>query len=168
MKPFEQYLQDLRMVRSTGASVPETSYYNALATFLNEIGKTLKPKVRCILQLANRGAGNLDGGLFTFNQFQKTSDTNPLPGQLPERGAIEVKPTSDDAWVTASGKQVMKYWERYGLVLVTNYRDFVLVGKGTNGKPIKLETYRLAGNEAEFWSLTQHPHGAKDRCDSFA
>ena len=160
MKPFEQYLQDLRMIRSTGASVPETSYYSVLAILLNEIGKTLKPKVRCILQLANRGAGNPDGGLFTSDQFQKTSDTDPLPGQLPERGAIEIKPTRDDAWVTASGKQVSKYWERYGLVLVTNYRDFVLVGKDANGKPIKLETYRLAENESEFWSLCQHPQRA--------
>lgn len=139
------------------SSVPETSYYSALATLLNEIGKTLRPKVRCILQLANRGAGNPDGGLFTSNQFQRTSDTAPLPGQLPERGAIEVKPTSNDAWVTASSKQVSKYWQRYGLVLVTNYRDFVLVEKDANGKPIKLETYRLAQNESDFWSLCQHP-----------
>ncbi len=160
MRPFEQYLQDLGIIRSTGASVPETSYYSALATLFTEVGKALKPKVRCILQLANRGAGNPDGGLFTSNQFQKTSDTDLLSGQLPERGAIEVKPTGDDAWVTASGKQVTKYWERYGLVLVTNYRDFVLVGKDANGKPIKLETYRLGESESKFWSMTQHPQQA--------
>jgi hypothetical protein len=127
---------------------------------LNEIGKTLKPKVRCVLTLANRGAGNPDGGLFTSSQFQKTSDADPLPGQPPERGVIEVKPTGDDAWVTASGKQVSKYWGKYGLVLVTNYRDFVLVGKDSNGKPAKLETYRLAQSEYEFWSLCEHPQRA--------
>ena len=161
MKPFEEYLKNLIQIRSTGAGVPETSYYGALETLLNEIGKTIKPKIRCVLTLANRGAGNPDGGLFTYNQFQKASDKAPIPGQLPEHGAIEVKPTHDDAWVTASGKQVSKYWGKYGLVLVTNYRDFVLIGKDAIGQPVKLETYRLAGNEPEFWILAQHPQSAE-------
>ena len=71
MNPVETYFRDLSEIRSTGANVPETSFYGALEKLLNEIGKTLKPKVRCVLQLANRGAGNPDGGLFTANQFQK-------------------------------------------------------------------------------------------------
>jgi hypothetical protein len=58
--------------------------------------------------LANRGAGNPDGGLFTANQFQKGIGAEPILGQMPERGVIEVKSTTDDAWVTASGKQVSK------------------------------------------------------------
>ncbi len=161
MKPFEEYLKNLMQIRSTGAGVPETSYYGALENLLNEIGKALKPKVRCVINLANRGAGLPDGGLFTYNQFQKASDKTPLPGQLPERGVIEVKPTHDDAWVTASGKQVSKYWGKYGLVLVTNYRDFVLIGKDVNGQPVKLETYRLAGNEPKFWILAHHPQSAE-------
>ena len=161
MKPFEAYLRNLTQIRSTGGGVPETSYYGALETLLNETGKTIKPKIRCVLTLANRGAGSPDGGLFTYNQFQKASDKSPLPGQLPEHGVIEVKPTQDDAWFTASGKQVSKYWGKYGLVLVTNYRDFVLIGKDTTGQPVKLETYRLAGNESEFWKLAQHPQQAE-------
>ncbi len=161
MKPFEEYLKNLIQIRSTGAGVPETSYYGALENLLNEIGKALKPKVRCVINLANRGAGLPDGGLFTYNQFQKASDKTPLPGQLPERGVIEVKPTHGDAWVTASGKQVSKYWGKYGLVLVTNYHDFVLIGKDVNGQPVKLETYRLATNEPDFWALAEHPRSAE-------
>jgi hypothetical protein len=57
MTPFETYLTNLNEIRSTGAAVPETSYYGALETFLNEIGKTLKPRVRCVLNIQNRGAG---------------------------------------------------------------------------------------------------------------
>jgi hypothetical protein len=161
MKPFEAYLRNLAQIRSTGGGVPETSYYGALETLLNEIGKTIKPKIRCVLTLANRGVGNPDGGLFTYNQFQKASDKAPLPGQLPGHGVIEVKPTHDDAWVTSSGKQVSKYWGKYGLVLVTNYRDFVLIGKDVNGQPMKLETYRLAANEPDFWALAEHPQRAE-------
>lgn len=163
MNPVEVYLRDLGEIRSTGANVPETSYYGALEKLLNEIGKSLKPKVRCVLQLANRGAGNPDGGLFTANQFQRGKDLDPIPGQMPERGAIEVKPTREDAWVTASGKQVSKYWDKYGLVLVTNYRDFVLVGKDGAGQPVKLETFRFAESEKSFWTQTAHPRKTAEK-----
>lgn len=91
MSPLSAYLHSLREIHATGASVPETSYYGALETLLNEIGKTLKPRVRCVINLANRGAGIPDGGLFTAEQFQR-GDVAPLPGQLPARGVIEVKP----------------------------------------------------------------------------
>ena len=73
MNPLETYLKDLRDIRSTGAAVAETSFYPALSNLFNEIGKTLKPKVRCVINLANRGAGLPDGGLFTADQFQKAS-----------------------------------------------------------------------------------------------
>ncbi|MFH0982664.1 MAG: type ISP restriction/modification enzyme [Planctomycetota bacterium] len=162
MDPLESYFRDLHQIRGTGAAVPETSYYSALANLLNEVGKTLKPKVRCVLQLANRGAGNPDGGLFIANQFQKSGEADPMPGQLPERGIIEVKPTSNDAWITADGPQVSKYWGKYRLVLVTSYRDFVLLGSDAQGKPVKLETYRLANNESDFWVQTAHPRRAAD------
>src|SRR3990172_11615557 len=164
MNPVETYFRDLSEIISTGANVPETSFYGALEKLLNETGKTLKPKVRCVLQLANRGAGNPDGGLFTANQFQKGTGADPIPGQMPERGVIEVKPAKDDAWVTASGKQVSKYWGKYGLVLVTNYRDFVLIGKDAAGNPIKLETLRLAETEQSFWTQAAHPRKAAEKC----
>jgi hypothetical protein len=55
MTPLEAYLTSLLEIRSSGEAVDETSYYGALETFFNEVGKTLKPKVRCVLQLKNRG-----------------------------------------------------------------------------------------------------------------
>ena len=57
---------------------------------------------------------------------------------------IEVKAVGDDAWLTAAGDQVSRYWGRYRLVLVTNTRDFVLVGENVAGHPVMLETFRLA------------------------
>lgn len=41
---------------------------------------------------------------------------------------------------------------------MTNYRDFVLVGRDAEGHPAKLETYRLAESESAFWEAAQHPH----------
>jgi hypothetical protein len=55
----------------------------------NEIGKGLRPKVRCVMPIADRGAGLPDGGFFAATQFQKAADAKPRPGALPERGVVE-------------------------------------------------------------------------------
>jgi len=156
MNPLETYIRELYDIRSTGAATPETSYYGPLAALLNEVAKTLKPKVKCIMGLQDWGAGFPDGGLFTPDQFQKAA-TKPLPGTNPTRGVIEVKSTKGDTWLTAEGKQVSDYWGLYRQVLVTNLRDFLMVGQDAEGKQVKLEAYRLAPNEADFWREAAHP-----------
>ena len=70
---------------------------------------------------------------------------------------IEVKAPDDDAFLTAAGEQVSRYWHRYRLVLVTNTRAFVLVGEDANGKPAKLETFRLANRAEEFARALETP-----------
>lgn len=157
---LETYLRELLEIRSSGEATDETSYYPALTDLLDSVGDELKPKVRSILLLKNRGAGHPDGGLFTKDQFQRPKDAQPRPGQKPGRGAIEIKSTADDAWVTADGDQVTKYWQAYGQVLVTNYRDFVLLGRDAEGAPLKLASYRLAPDEKRFWKLAAHPRKA--------
>ncbi len=101
MHPLETYLKDLRDIRSTGAAVAETSFYPALSNLLNEIGKTLKPKVRCVFTIVNRGAGLPDVGLLTADQLRK-DDPNPMAGQLPARGVLEV---SAYAWPSVVDSQ---------------------------------------------------------------
>ncbi len=162
MHPLETYLQELRAVRYSGAGVRETSYYPALSNLLNEIGKTLKPKVRCILQLQDTGAGLPDGGLFTEDQVRNDGGDLPI-GAVPSRGAIEAKPASEDAWRIAESRQVKQYWSRYRQVLVTNYRDFVLVGADSDGNRIVLETYRLAGDERAFWQKAAQARTAAEQ-----
>jgi hypothetical protein len=49
---LETYLRDLRDIHNTGAAVKETSYYGPLANLFNDLGKTLKPKVRCVIPTA--------------------------------------------------------------------------------------------------------------------
>jgi len=156
MTPLETYLASLREIRSSGEAVDETSYYVPLANLFNEIGKSLKPKVHCVLQLKNRGAGSPDGGLFTEDQFKKRKAEEKSLPQNPARGVVEIKATSQDAWVTADGEQVSRYWTKYRQVLVTNYRDFVFLGQDHAGKPLKLETYRLAISESDFWNAAAH------------
>jgi hypothetical protein len=157
MNTLEAYLKDLRDIRSTGAAVPETSFYPALANLLDEIGKSLKPRVRCVINLANRGAGLPDGGLFTAGQFQKPSDGEAKPGQPPERGVLEAKPMAESVERIATSQQVERYCAKYGLVLVTNFRDFLLLRSGPGTKPTPLESYRLAAEEQAFWAAAAHP-----------
>ncbi|MCL5279792.1 MAG: N-6 DNA methylase [Planctomycetes bacterium] len=158
--PVETYLKDLGEIYRTGGGVAEESYYGALETLLNEIGKKLKPRVRCIAQLQNIGAGEPDFGLYTANQFQRANDAHPIEGQPPERGVIECKPWNDDSFARSEGTQVSKYWKKYSLVLVTNYRDFVLIGRDDRDKPIRLEAFRLAESENAFRGMLAQPHKA--------
>jgi len=147
----------MQSIRSSGNATDETSYYTPLNNLLDEIGKEVKPRIRCILTLKNRGAGHPDGGLFSPEQFQKVTRGEPLPGQKPTRGAIEIKPTDDDTWATSDSDQVTKYWKEYGQVLVTNYWDFVHLTRDRDGKPAKLDRFRLTPNEKAFWKLAEHP-----------
>jgi len=99
--------------------------------------------VRCVINPASRGAGIPDGGFFVAGQFQK-GVAGPLPGQLPARGALEVKAVDADVRVVAESQQVRRYLEKYRQVLVTTYREFVLVGYDADGLPALLESQCFA------------------------
>ena len=150
-------MKDLRDIHATGAGVAEASLYPAFSNLLNEIGKSLKPKVRCVINLANRGAGLPDGGLFTPDQFQRAGDAEPKQGQPPARGVLEAKPPSQEVQKIARTRQVKQYCGQYGLVLVTNFRDFLLLGRDPQGEPLALEAYSLAGDERTFWRAAGRP-----------
>jgi len=159
MQFVEEYFKSLSEVFRTGGGTEEESFYGALETLLNQIGSELKPPIRCVQQLRNTGAGEPDFGLYSANQFQDSAkDSRPIEGALPERGVIEVKGWKEDAFLTAQTDQVTRYWEKYGLVLVTNYRDFVLIGRDAEGRAIRLESHRLAESESAFLELLAHPH----------
>ena len=153
MSATETYLRDLRTIHSTGQAVAETSYYGPLASLLNEVGKTLRPRVHAVINLQNRGAGIPDGGLFSHDQLRADDDAAQelSTGQVPSRGVLEVKGTAADVEQTADSEQVKRYLARYGQVLVTNYRDFLPVTQGANGEITQLEPYRLAVTEQDFW-----------------
>ena len=153
-KAVEDYCTALRLVRASGGATGELSNYGPFENLLNAVGGTLKPKVFCVGGLQDQGAGYPDFGLYSAKQVQKGK---PCEGQTPECGVIEVKPAGDDAWLTADSAQVSRYWERYRLVLVTNTRDFVLLGADASGRPAKLETFRLAEDAEDFSKRLEHP-----------
>ena len=110
----QAYFQHLHLIRSSGGDTDERSYYPPLSNLLDAVGSTLKPKVFCVTELAEQGAGHPDLGVYATHQRQKGKVKQ---GQSPERGVVEVKPASDDAWLTADSDQVSKYWDHYRLVL---------------------------------------------------
>ena len=150
----ETYFADLRKIHASGGATGERSSYGPLTKLLDDVGAALTPKVSCVPELADQGAGHPDFGLYAARQMQKG---RPREGQIPERGVVEVKAVDDDAWATAASEQVSRYWGRYRLVLVTNCRDFVLVGEDAAGRPARLEGFRLAGSAEEFYRKLETP-----------
>jgi hypothetical protein len=157
MHPLETYLSEIATLRG---ATKETSGYPALANLLNAVGHTLKPKVKCIIHPKNSGAGIPDGGLFLPDQLKNRNDEESFIDQKPARGVIEVKSTREEIGDIAETKQVKEYLDHYGLVLLANYRSFLLLKRGDNGKPIRLESFQLAPDEKSFWLATVHPRKA--------
>ncbi|MGO8749727.1 MAG: N-6 DNA methylase [Thermoguttaceae bacterium] len=144
MHALESYLRRLHEIRSTERGTPELSYRAALENLLNVVGSGLDPAVQATAELANAGAGRPDFGLFETRS-----------GDL--RSAVEVKPVAEDTPQTADGRQVARYWKHYGCVLVTNYRDFLLVLKEPSEKTPQVQgRYQLAADEETFWRAKPH------------
>ncbi|MCY4173450.1 MAG: N-6 DNA methylase [Cyanobacteria bacterium MAG CAR3_bin_5] len=154
-KAVAAYCTELHRIYASGGATGERSSYGPLANLLNAVGATLKPRVFCVGEMANQGVGHPGFGLYGARQAQRG---RPRPDQIPERGVVEVKGADDDAWLTATGQQVSRYRERHRLVLVTNLRQFVLVGEDNTGRPAKLETFQLAASAAAFRQALETPH----------
>ncbi len=152
--PLHDYLADLWKTRSTGLATNETAYYPALRDAFNAVGRNLKPKVFCQSQLKRSGAGQPDFGLFSQSQLRGSLDDDG-PRLPPDRGVIEAKGAADSVDEIAATAQVTRYWEAYGLVLVTNLREFLLIGRDQFGRRARLEQFSLAPDERSFWELAR-------------
>ena len=156
----ETYFSDLRRVRASGGATGERSSYVPLANLLNAVGAALKPKVFCVVELADQGSGHPDIGLYASKQVQRGM---PREGQVPERGVVEVKSLREDVSSDPTAEvreQVNRYWSRYRLVLVTNLREFELVGRNSSGAEVRLEAFRLAETETAFERLLETPRAS--------
>ena len=144
----QRYFAAVAATRASGGATAERSYYPALENLLNAVGETHDPKVRCVTELKDMGAGHPDMGLYSARQLRRDEER-----PLPERGVVEVKAPSEDAKETAAGEQVRRYRGLYGLILVTNLREFLLQEEGEDGERRTLESFTLAASEEEFFAL---------------
>ena len=145
----EIYFEELRLIRATGGGTGERSSYAPLANLLNVVGASLKPKVFCVSELADQGAGHPDFGLYEAKQVQKG---RPRQGQTPERGVVEVKTPAENMGASQVRGQVVRYLNRYSLVLTTNLREFALVGPDAAGFAESMPRVSLPRYIADFES----------------
>jgi hypothetical protein len=130
---LSDYLAEIARIRATRAGTGEISYYGALTGALNTAGERLKPRVFCVPNLRNRGSGFPDMGLFVAARGMPLEAWSEA--RAPERGVVEVDDIPADLSVKSGSAQVRRYLAAYGLVRVTNYRDFVLLGCDARGSP---------------------------------
>jgi hypothetical protein len=109
----------------------------------------------CVLTTKNRGAGVPDGGLFVLSRTVASEGPDAMVARSPERGAMEVKGPGKNARQVARTPQVLKYLKRYGKVLVTTYREFIVVSLGSDGNAVHGEFFSLITSEDAFWTMTQ-------------
>ena len=140
-----------RSRRNTGALTPETSLYGPLETLLTFAGAELHPVAHTFMSLKNRAGTMPDGGMFTADQIGEDA-VEASKGAVPKHGVVECKPPSEEVLKIADSAQVSKYWDKYNQVLVTNYREFLLLGRDGAGNRVRYEHYRLVLTEAEFWT----------------
>ncbi len=126
-------------------------------------------RVFCVPNLRNRGAGFPDMGLFLLARGKASQDWPE--GQPPERGVIEVDDIPAGIATKLESAQVARYLAAYGLVLVTNYRDFVLLGRDAQGRRQVRERFSFGCSDAAaFFALagsTRRPAGLATRFAEF-
>ncbi len=145
-----EYLTDLRAIRSTGSATAETSFYPPLDRLLNAAGQKLKPTILFSTQLRNQGAGMPDGGFFPQPKRSRRNAEPPIL-QNPERGVVEIKPVDYNLETLTNEPQTLRYLKQYGLVLITNLREFRLLQLTPAGTVQILERYTLAATPAVLW-----------------
>ena len=159
------YLRAISGIRATRAGTAEISYYGALAAALNAVGATLKPRVMCV-QNVHGEAGFPDFGLFVIERGQAPDGWRH--GRPPERGVIEVDDIPAEIGVKRNSTQVAAYLANYGLVLVTNYRDFVLLGLDARGRPEAREQFGFGCKDASaFFALAARARKPDELDDRF-
>ena len=146
---LEAYLRECRRVGRMPAT--ERSCYPALRDLFDAVGRTLTPGVSATTELA--GEHHPDLGLFEARGRSAAAGGAPDP----DRGVVEVKLADADIDAIAGGGQVQAYRERYGRVLVTNLREFLLVTSGPDGRTAFGERFTLAESPAAFDLLLEHP-----------
>ncbi len=163
------YLDEIARIRATRAGTGEISYYGALVGALNASGERLKPRVFCVPNLRNRGAGFPDMGLFAGGGL-RAADEWP-EGRPPDRGVVEIDDIPAELSVKLRSAQVSRYLGAYGLVLVTNFRDFVLLGRDAAGHAEVRERFSFGCTDATaFFALargTRRPPGLAARFAEF-
>ena len=145
----KHYLDAISAVSRVGT--PELSHYTALDNLFDAVGDQLAPRVRAVVHYSETASGQPDLGFFSGENTD------------PDRGVVEVKGADHDLDALIASGQVDSYWQTHKMVLVTNLREFALVGQDAAGAKATLERYPLADSVTAFDDLLQHTTRAANR-----
>jgi hypothetical protein len=82
---------------------------------------------------------------------------------------VEVDDIPAELSVKLGSEQVRRYLAAYGLVLVTNYRDFALLGTDARGRPERRESFSFGCASAEaFFAMARDPRRPAGEAARFA
>ena len=146
----KKYLERMREVRG-GSPTPESSYYSAPENLINDISAAMGLGVVCNAQVSSAGKFP-DFGLFSKGQVSNSAD-----GGRPEFGVIEMKGLNEDVREVAKRPQTQGYLATHSIVAVSNYREFLLLGRDKGGNRQDRDFISIAESEEEFWNLTKDP-----------
>ncbi len=165
MSLLTNYLKRIREIRGMGMATNETSYYTPLENLLYQIGSNLLPRITVTSQLSSRSAALIP----------RTSGTRSMPdfGFFREenqdlRGLVEAKGADEDVFRIAERPQIAKYLQVVPAVIITNYRDFLLVTRDSSGSVFHGPSYSLASSADAFWNTPiaalakEHEQGLRD------
>ena len=145
----KEYFDAISAVSRVGT--PELSHYTALDNLFDAIGEQLTPRVRAVVHYSETSPGQPDLGFFSAGNTD------------PDRGVVEVKGADANLDELIASDQVDTYWQKHKLVLVTNLREFALVGQDNAGSKATLERYSAANTVAAFDELLKHRVAAANR-----
>ena len=156
---LQKYFQRMQEVRSTSGGTSEMPYYGAIEDLINGLGKAMRPAIICNSQLKDMGAGRPDFGLFSEKQCSRPRKEK-TSAERPDYGVGEIKPLSMDMEEIENLAQVARYLDKYGSVLLTNYRQFRFIKLIDSKGRKETEQYDLAGSEEAFWKLAKKPQAS--------
>src|SRR5579862_7119777 len=143
MSSLTTYLEDAQRIHASGLGTNERSYYPPLAALLRALGEHLTPRVTAIHDIADRGVGHPDFVL-------EVDGTHDL------RAAVEVKGADADLDTLIRSEQVRRYLTQHDPTLVTNLRQFALVGRGDGAQSDVIMRYSLADTADMLWRTPAH------------
>lgn len=115
--------------------------------------------------MSGGSAGFPDFGLFPEHQFGRGGAPAAWSagGPLPERGVIEADDVPASLSTKRTSAQVSNYLAAYGLVLVTNFRDFELLEAGPRGSsPRVVENFSFGLDSTAFFAWAARARSPSD------
>ena len=150
----EAYLADLRGIRAPAAR-PASSPTTPPSTTSSQ--PSARPSSRRSAASASSRTWALDAPTSDSTPPGRCSAESPATDSYPTAASSRSSPPPTTHGSPPIATRSAATGSKYRLVLVTNTRDFVLLGEDAAGSPTRLETFRLAPTQDDFEARLEKP-----------